>query len=145
MNPPHSAIVGIPLEMHFFTLSSIDEFADNFAALLASEDYYLIALDTGITDAQKKAAAALVQAGNATAAHKLFLDDSSVNAFDLSLEADLALAANCSVSAYCKNAGYTHVIVSAVNPANTNKYYSASAMAFFATRKFENSSRRSSK
>ena len=119
-----------------------DEFSDNFTALLASEDYYLIALDTGITDAQKKAAAALAQAANTTAAHKLFLDDSSANAFDLSLEADLALESSCSVSAYCKNAEYTHVIVSAINPANTNKYYSASNMAFWATRKFENSSRR---
>lgn len=119
-----------------------DEFSDNFTALLASEDYYLIALDTNITDTQKKAAAALAQAANTTAAHKLFLDDSSANAFDLSLEADLALDASCSVSAYCKNAGYTHVVVSAINPANTNKYYSASNMAFWATRKFENSSRR---
>ena len=57
------------------------EFPDNFTALLASEDYYLIALDTGITDAQKKAAAALAQAANPTAAHKLFLDDSSASAF----------------------------------------------------------------
>lgn len=119
-----------------------DEFSDNFTALLASEDYYLIALDTNITDAQKKAAAALAQAGNTTAAHKLFLDDSNANAFDLSLEADLALEGSCSVSAYCKNAQYTHVIVCAINPANTNKYYSASNMAFWATRKFENSSRR---
>ena len=119
-----------------------DEFSDNFTALLASEDYYLIALDTNITDAQKKAAAALAQAANTTAAHKLFLDDSSANAFDLSLEADLALDSSCSVSAYCKNAQYTHVVVSAINPANTNKYYSASNMAFWATRKFENSSRR---
>lgn len=119
-----------------------DEFSDNFTALLASEDYYLIALDTNITDAQKKAAAALAQAANTTAAHKLFLDDSSANAFDLSLEDDLALAGSCSVSAYCKDAQYTHVVVSAINPANTNKYYSASNMAFWATRKFENSSRR---
>ena len=118
------------------------EFSTNFSALLASEDYYMIALDTNITDAQKKAAAALVQAGNTAAAHKLFLDDSNANAFDLSLEADLALDSSCSVSAYCFNAKYTHVAVMAVNPANTNKYYSASAMAFFATRKFENSSRR---
>ena len=119
-----------------------EEFPDNFASLLASEDYYLIALDTTITDAQKKAAAALAQAANTTAAHKLFLDDLSVNAFDLSLEDDLALDASCSVSAYCKNAGYTHVIVTAINPANTNKYYSASNMAFWATRRFENSGRR---
>lgn len=119
-----------------------DEFSANFTALLASEDYYLIALDTNITDAQKKAAAALAQAGNVTAAHKLFLDDSSANAFDLSLEDDLALAGSCSVSAYCRDAQYTHVIVCAINPANTNKYYSAANMAFWATRKFENSSRR---
>ena len=119
-----------------------DEFADNFSALLLSEDYYMIALDTNITDAQKKAAAALAQSGNTTAAHKLFLDDSSVSAFDLSLEEDLALDTDCSVSAYCRNAGYTHVAVCAVNPSNTNKYYSASSMAFFATRRFENSSRR---
>jgi hypothetical protein len=119
-----------------------DEFADNFAALLLSEDYYMIALDTNITDAQKKAAAALTQGANATAAHKLFLDDLSTSAFDLSLEADLALEGSCSVSAYCRNANYTHVIVCAINPSNTNKYYSASNMAFWATRKFENSSRR---
>lgn len=119
-----------------------DEFADNFAALLLSEDYYMIALDTNITDAQKKAAAALAQGANATAAHKLFLDDSSTTAFDLSLEADLALEGSCSVAAYCRNAGYTHVVVTAINPSNTNKYYSASNMAFWATRRFENSSRR---
>lgn len=119
-----------------------DEFADNFAALLASEQYYLIGVDTGITAAQKKAAAALVEAGNVTASHKLFLDDVDANAFDLSLENDLALGSSCSISAYCRNAGYTHVEVCAVNPNNTNKYYSASIMAFFATRKFENSSRR---
>lgn len=119
-----------------------DEFADNFASLLLSEDYYMIALDTNITDAQKKAAAALAQSANTTAAHKLFLDDSSVSAFDLSLEADLALEGSCSVSAYCRNANYTHVIVNAINPSNTNKYYSASNMAFWATRRFENSSRR---
>jgi hypothetical protein len=119
-----------------------DEFADNFAALLLSEDYYMIALDTNITDAQKKAAAALTQGANATAAHKLFLDALSTSAFDLSLEADLALEGSCSVSAYCRNANYTHVIVCAINPSNTNKYYSASNMAFWATRKFENSSRR---
>lgn len=119
-----------------------DEFADNFAALLLSEDYYMIALDTNITDAQKKAAATLAQGANATAAHKLFLDDLSISAFDLSLEADLALEGSCSVSAYCRNANYTHVIVCAINPSNTNKYYSASNMAFWATRKFENSSRR---
>lgn len=119
-----------------------DEFADNFAALLASEEYFMIALDTNITDAQKKAAAALVQAGNATASHKLFLDDSSANAFDLSLEDDLELGSSCSVAAYCRNAGYTTTPVAVINPNNTNKYYSASMMAFFATRKFENSSRR---
>ena len=119
-----------------------DEFADNFAALLVSEDYYMIALDTGIADSQKKAAAALTQAANVTAAHKLFLDDLNPNAFDLSLEDDLELAANCSVSAYCKNAQYTHVVVCAVNPLNENVYYSASNMAFWATRKFENSNRR---
>lgn len=119
-----------------------DEFADNFAALLLSEDYYMIALDTNITDTQKKAAAALAQGANVTAAHKLFLDDSSANAFNLSLEDDLALEANCSVSAYCKNAGYTHVVVSAINPSNTNKYYSAGNMAYWATRRFENSARR---
>lgn len=119
-----------------------DEFADNFAALLLSEDYYMIALDTNITDTQKKAAAALAQGANVTAAHKLFLDDSSANAFNLSLEDDLALEANCSVSAYCKNAGYTHVVVSTINPSNTNKYYSAGNMAYWATRRFENSARR---
>ena len=119
-----------------------DEFVTNFGALLASEDYYMIALDTGITDAQKKAAAALVQAGNTTAAHKLFLDDSNANAFDLDLEDDLDLGSSCSVSAYCGSMNYTHVAVAVVNPANTNKYYSAGMMAFFATRKFENSGRR---
>lgn len=119
-----------------------DEFADNFTALLASEEYYMIALDTNITDAQKKAAATIVQASNESASHKMILDDSSANAFDLSLEADLALESSCSVSAYCKNANMTHVAVCAVNPNNTNKYYSASLMAFFATRRFENSGRR---
>lgn len=119
-----------------------DEFADNFSALLASEQYYMIGVDTGLTAAQKKAAAALVQASNVSASHKLVLDDIDANAFDLSLEDDLALGSSCSISAYCRNAQMTHVAVCPINPNNTNKYYSASLMAFFATRKFENSSRR---
>lgn len=121
---------------------AVAEFSDNFAGLLVSEDYYMIALDTNITDTQKKAAAAMTQAANVTAAHKLFLDDLNPNAFDLSLEDDLALDSNCSVCAYCRNEGFTHVITNAINPGNENVYYSASNMAFWATRKFENSGRR---
>lgn len=118
-----------------------EEFADNFSALLSSEDYYLIALDTNITDAQKKAAASLVEAMNTQASHKLFLDDSSAKAFDTTLEEDLS-SDTPSVAAYCFNNKFTHVVCCAVNPSNANKYYSASMIAYWSTRRFEASSRR---
>lgn len=118
-----------------------DNFDENFTALLASEDYYLIALDTNFTDAQKKSAAALAEAYNTTASHKLFLDDSSAQAFDTTLEEDLAETTPSVLATCCENK-YVHTIVCVVNPSNTNKYYSASQIAYWSTRKFESSSRR---
>lgn len=118
-----------------------DNFDAAFSELLASEDYYLIALDTSFTDAQKKSAADLVEAFNTTAAHKLFLDDSSAQAFDTTLEEDLA-ETTPSVAAYCFNKKLTHTAVCVVNPNNTNKYYSAAMIAYWSTRRFESSARR---
>lgn len=118
-----------------------DNFTDAFTALLASEDYYLIALDAGFTDANKKAAAGAVESLNNSASHKLFLDDTSAQAFDTTLEEDLA-ETTPSVTAYCFNNKYVHTAVCNVNPSNTNKYYSASMISYWSTRKFENSSRR---
>lgn len=118
-----------------------DNFDAAFSELLASEDYYLIALDTSFTDAQKKSAADLVEAFNTTAAHKLFLDDSSAQAFDTTLEEDLA-ETTPSVAAYCFNKKLTHTAVCVVNPNNENKYYSAAMIAYWSTRRFESSSRR---
>lgn len=118
-----------------------DNFDAAFSELLASEDYYLIALDTSFTDAQKKSAADLVEAFNTTAAHKLFLDDSSAQAFDKTLEEDLA-ETTPSVAAYCFNKKLTHTAVCVVNPNNENKYYSAAMIAYWSTRRFESSSRR---
>lgn len=118
-----------------------DNFDAAFSELLASEDYYLIALDTSFTDAQKKSAADLVEAFNTTAAHKLFLDDSSAQAFDTTLEDDLA-ETTPSVAAYCFNKKLTHTAVCVVNPNNENKYYSAAMIAYWSTRRFESSARR---
>lgn len=112
-----------------------------FSELLASEDYYLIALDTSFTDAQKKSAADLVEAFNTTSAHKLFLDDSNKQAFDKTLEEDLATETP-SVAAYCFNKKLTHTAVCVINPNNENKYYSAAMIAYWSTRRFESSSRR---
>lgn len=111
-----------------------DEFTENFTALLGSEQYYYIALDTKFADGLKKASAALVSAS--TSAYKLILDDSSATLFNYDLAADLALGSGCSVAAYVKSNGYNSVAVVGINPSNTNKYYSASCIAFYATRTF---------
>jgi len=115
----------------------VDEFNTNFTALMASEDYYLIGVDTNFTTDAKKSAAAIVQATQANATHKLFLDDASAEAANLDLEHDTA-----SISAYCKNNGYTATFAIWVNPTNTVKYYSAAAASFFSTRQFNTTDRK---
>lgn len=111
-----------------------EQFTTNFSALLGSEEYFYIALDSNFADSVKKTAATL--AGASETAHKLVLDDMSANAFDLNLEDDLALGADCSVSAFVKSNSFSSVATVAINPSNTNKYYSASYIAFYATRTF---------
>lgn len=116
--------------------STSELFASNFTSLLTSEDYYLVAIDAAFTVAENKTAASLANAANTTTAHKLFLVDKSADAFDKTLEEDTD-----SLSAYCANNDFNHVIVTAVNPSNTNPYYQAANMAFWATRQFNASSR----
>ena len=131
-----------PLYVAVIGAADADEFATNFTALLADERFYYIGLDTSFADAMKKSAATLNEANQTNATHKLILDDSSANLFNLNLEDDIAEAASMSVAAYCASNKLDNCMVAAINPANTNKYYSASIIAFYATREFSNSDRR---
>lgn len=130
-----------PLYVAEIGAADADEFTENFTALLGDERFYYIGLDRLFTDAMKKAAIALNEANQVGVSHKLVVDDMSPNAFNLSLEDDVALAGSMSISAYCANNKYKQCMVAAINPANTNKYYSASIMAYFATREFAATSR----
>lgn len=126
-----------PFYVATISCSSDEDFTDNFTPLLETEAYYMIGLDTNITDAQKKAAAAAVEASLASTSHRLFLDDKSADAANLDLAGDTT-----SISAYCRNNKYQGTFVTWINPNNENNYYSASAAAFFATRKFNNTDRK---
>ena len=121
-----------------------EQFVENFTALLGNEAYYLIVLDKAFTAAQNKAAASLMAGTNNDAAHKLFLDDHSVEAASLPL---VALQPgdpvdDSSIAAYCFNNKLQHVMVIWSDPENTNKYYSAAAASYFSTRQFNASTRR---
>lgn len=130
-----------PLYVAVIGAADAEEFTTNFTALLNDERFYYIGLDTTFSDALKKTAAALNEANQTSTSHKLVLDDSSANLFNLNLEDDIAEATSMSVSAYCASNKYNHCMVAAINPTNTNKYYSASIIAFYATREFAASSR----
>lgn len=130
-----------PLYVATIGAADADEFTENFSALLADERFYYIGLDTSFADALKKSAAALNEASQTATSHKLVLDDGSANAFNLSLADDIAEATSMSVSAYCASNKYDNCMVAAINPSNTNKYYSASIIAFYATREFATSDR----
>lgn len=130
-----------PCYVAIISASDAADFTANFTPLVGSEEYYLICLDKNFTAAMQESAATIVEAGNNDAAHKLFLDDASVNAVDLDLAADLATTTP-SVSAYCGSHNFAHTAVVWHNPANTNSYYSAAMASFFATRRFNTSSRR---
>lgn len=134
-------VLNAPLYVATISASDADDFTANFTALLSDERFYYIGLDTTFTDAMKKAAAAINEANQTNATHKLVLDDMSANAFNLTLEDDIAAGTDMSISAYCKSNNYNQCIVTPINPTNTNKYYSASIIAFYATRVFEATSR----
>ena len=114
-----------------------EELSANFTTVLGSEEYYLISVDVNFDAAQRKAMAALCEASQATAAHKLFLEDNSADAVNKNLETDIS-----SLSAYCFNNKYNSVITMWVNSDNTEAYYAPAMSAFFATRRFNNGSRR---
>lgn len=57
-----------------------EEFQTNFTALMGSENYYLIGLDSNFEVAERKAAAAIVEATQTNSAHKLFVEDYSADA-----------------------------------------------------------------
>lgn len=139
---------GITPTAHFFvaTIGAKDDeqFVKNFTALLGNEAYYMIVLDKAFTAAQNKAAAGLMAGANNDAAHKLFLDDHSVEAASLplvSLEPE-GQVDESSIAAYCFNNKLQHVMVIWSEPENANKYYSAAAASYFSTRQFNSSSRR---
>lgn len=131
-----------PLYVAVIGAADADEFTTNFTALLGDERFYYIGLDTSFSDAMKKVAATLNEANQTNTTHKLFLDDSSANLFNLDLEDDIAEASGMSVAAYCASNKMDNCMVAAINPANTNKYYSAAMIAFYATRLFEPTDRR---
>ena len=130
-----------PLYVAVIGAADADEFATNFTALLGDERFYYIGLDTSFVDAMKKSAATLNEANQTNATHKLILDDSSANLFNLNLEDDIAEAASMSVAAYCASNKMDNCMVAAINPGNTSKYYSAAIIAFYATREFATSDR----
>ena len=130
-----------PLYVAVIGAADAEEFTTNFTALLGDERFYYIGLDTTFTDAMKKAAATLNEAGQAGTSHKLYLDDLSANAFNLNLEEDVALASSMSLTAFCANNKMKQCMVANINPGNTNKYYSAGMIAYYATREFAATSR----
>jgi hypothetical protein len=133
-----------PLTVATVGAASTEEFAENFAALLANEDYYLIVLDRNLTDEQKIAAAQAVEAAASTTAHKLFLDDYSYATVNL----ENSGAANVSGFASLNKLANTITVWS--NPTwakedgertEDKRYYSAALASFYATRKFDTSAR----
>ena len=125
-----------PITVAVISASSTSDFTTNFTPLLTSEAYYGIVLDTNFTTDMQKAAAAANEAALATAPHMLYLDDHSDDALTKTLANDSA-----SISAYCKSNNYTHSVCCWSESTNTNKYYSAGMASFYATRKFDASSR----
>jgi len=117
--------------------ASQEEFTTNFTKLMQSEDYYLIEIDSNFTDAERKVALTLIQSTQNIAAHKGFIEDYSADAVNKKLEDD-----KDSVSAYARNNEINTSMVVWVNPTNTNKYYGAALASFWATRRFNTSSRR---
>ncbi len=113
------------------------EFTTNFTQLMQSEDYYLIEIDSNFAAPERKAALSLIQSTQNIASHKGFIEDYSPDAVNKDLENDTD-----SVSAYAANNKINTSMVVWVNPTNTNKYYGAALAAFFATRRFNTSSRR---
>lgn len=113
--------------------ADVAEFTTNFTALMNSEEYYLVELDSNFEVDVRKAAAQILQATAANADHFGFLEDYSADAVNLSLADDTS-----SLGAYCKNNNFTMCATPWVNPSNTNKYYGAGLAAFYATRRFNN-------
>ena len=125
-----------PITVAIIGAADASEFTTNFTALLGSEAYYHIVLDTGFSVDMQKAAAAAVEAANANTAHMLYLDDHSTDAITKDLASD-----STSIAAYCANNNYSHTTVCWSESTNENKYYSAAMASFFATRRFDGSSR----
>lgn len=116
--------------------ANVEEFTSNFTPLLTSEDYYLVGLDSNFDAEVRKAAAGIMEASQATANHRMFVEDYSADAANKTLEED-----ETSLAAYCKNRNYTATMVVWVNPTNENKYYGAAIASFFATRRFNSTPR----
>lgn len=133
-----------PLTVATVGAATTEEFAANFTALLANEDYYLIVLDRNLTDEQKIAAAQATEAAAGTASHKLVLDDYSYAAVN-SKEADAT-----TVTGFVGLNKLAHTISVWSNSTwaqgdaerkTEKRYYSAALAAFYATRKFDTSAR----
>lgn len=133
-----------PLTVATVGAATTEEFAANFTALLANEDYYLIVLDRNFTDEQKISAAQATEAAAGTASHKLVLDDYSYAAVN-SKEADAT-----TVTGFVGLNKLAHTISVWSNSTwaqgdaerkTEKRYYSAALAAFYATRKFDTSAR----
>lgn len=137
----NSASVTAPIYVATIGMASAEEFTTNFTKLLDSQDYYYIAIDNTAGDALKKVAATVVNANQTNASHVLILDDANANAFNKTLEEDLADGSSCSVLAYCASNAFERTMVVMENPNATNKYYSAAAIAYYSTRVFARTNR----
>lgn len=126
-----------PFYVAIIGAATTEQFQTNFAALLNSEEYYLIGIDANFEAAERKAALSLIQSTQTIAAHKGFIEDYSADAANKSLEDDTD-----SVLVYAANNDINTSNVIFVNPSNTQKYYGAAMASFFATRRFNASSRR---
>jgi hypothetical protein len=133
-----------PLTVATVGAETTEEFAANFTALLANEDYYLIVLDRNFTDEQKIAAAQATEAAAGTSAHKLVLDDYSYATVN-NEEAD---ATNVTGFVGLNKLAHTISVWSNSTWAQGDaerktekRYYSAALAAFYATRKFDTSAR----
>jgi hypothetical protein len=133
-----------PIYVATISADEVEDFKENFDALLASEDYYLIVLDRTLSDEQKKSAADSVEATASSTSHKLFLDDYSYTTVND------AEPTTSTVSGHVKLNAYAHTIVVWSNTSwaqesgdrlTEKRYYSAALASFYATRKFDTSKR----
>lgn len=134
-----------PLTVATIGAETTEEFSENFTALLANEDYYLIVLDRSFTDEQKIAAAQANEAAAGTASHKLVLDDYSYETVNKAEASALTVSGFAGLNKLAHTMTVWSNSTWAANADGERKtekrYYSAALAAFYATRKFDTSGR----